>query len=53
MAYDAARAAALAASGFAVLRFANDDVYRNLDGVLETIRMRLMELRPRIEDSAS
>ena len=47
MAYDAARSAALAARGFAVLRFANDDVYRNLDGVLETIRMKLTELRPR------
>src|ERR1700722_7531146 len=53
MAYDAARATALAASGFAVLRFANDDVYRNLDGVLETIRMRFRELRPPIEASAS
>ena len=45
------RSAALAAQGFAVLRFANDDVYRNLDGVLETIRMKLTELRPRAEDS--
>ena len=51
-AYDAARTVALAAEGFAVLRFSNEDVYRNLEGVLETIRMRLMELRPRIEDSA-
>jgi very-short-patch-repair endonuclease len=46
---DAVRSAALAAQGFAVLRFTNDDVFRNLDGVLETIRLRLMELRPRIE----
>jgi very-short-patch-repair endonuclease len=52
IAYDAARSEALAAQGFSVLRFANEDVYRNLDGVLETIRMRLIELRPRIEDSA-
>jgi len=52
IAHDAARSAALAAQGFAVLRFTNEDVCRNLDGVLETIRMRLMELRPRIEDSA-
>jgi very-short-patch-repair endonuclease len=52
-AYDAARAAALAAQGFAVLRFASEDVYRNLEGVLETIRMRLTELRPRNEDFAA
>ena len=52
IAYDAARSAALAAQGFAILRFVNEDVYRNLDGVLETIRMKLMELRPRAEDSA-
>jgi very-short-patch-repair endonuclease len=53
IAYDAARAAALAAQGFAVLRFASEDVYRNLEGVLETIRMRLTELRPRNEDFAA
>jgi len=50
MAYDAARSEALAAQGFAVLRFTNEDVYRNLDGVLETIYIRLLELRPRTED---
>jgi very-short-patch-repair endonuclease len=49
MAYDGARSRTLAARGFAVLRFTNEDVYRNLDGVLETIRMRLMQLRPREE----
>jgi len=38
--------------GFDVLRFTNDDVFRNLGGVLETIRLRLAELRPRIDDSA-
>jgi very-short-patch-repair endonuclease len=52
IAYDEARSAALAAQGFAVLRFANEDVYGNLEGVLETIRMRLKELRPRNEDLA-
>jgi len=50
---DASRSAALAAQGFDVLRFTNEAVYRNLDGVLETIRLRLMELRPRIDESAS
>jgi len=46
------RSAALAGQGYDVLRFTNDEVYRNLHGVLETIRMRLMELRPRIDDAA-
>src|SRR5271165_2995607 len=49
---DAVRSAALAGQGCDVLRFTNDEVYRNLHGVLETIRMRLMELRPRIDDAA-
>jgi very-short-patch-repair endonuclease len=53
LARDAARSAALAVQGFAILRFTNDDVYRNLVGVLETVRAELMELRPRIEDSPS
>ena len=52
IARDAARSAALAALGFDVLRFSNDEVYRNPDGVLETIRLRLMKLRPRIDESA-
>jgi len=51
IARDIARSAALRASGFDLLRFTNDDVFRNLEGVLETIRMRLAELRPRVEDS--
>jgi very-short-patch-repair endonuclease len=50
VAYDAARAAALAAQGFTVMRFNNEDVYENLDDVLETIYIRLLELRPRTED---
>ena len=49
---DAARSAALRAFGFDVLRFTNDDVFRNLEGVLETIRIRLAELRPRVDDKA-
>jgi very-short-patch-repair endonuclease len=36
VARDAARSAALAAQGYDVLRFTNDDVFHNLDGVLET-----------------
>ena len=46
---DVARSAALTAEGFAILRFTNNEVYHNLDGVLETIRMKLIELRPRVE----
>ena len=53
LARDAVREDALAAQGFAILRFTNDEVFHNLDGVLETVRLKLMELRPRIEESAT
>ncbi len=53
LARDIARAAVLVAQGFATLRFTNHEVFHNLDGVLQTIRLKLMELRPRIEDSAT
>jgi very-short-patch-repair endonuclease len=52
-AHAAARSAALQAFGFDVLRFTNDDVYGNLEGVLETVPMRLAELRPRIDETAT
>jgi len=52
VALDAARSAALAAQGYDILRFTNYDVFRNLDGVLETIHMRLIALRPRTDESA-
>jgi very-short-patch-repair endonuclease len=52
IARDTTRSAALAAQGYDVLRFTNDDVFHNLDGVLETIDMRLIALRPRRDDSA-
>ena len=52
IARDAARLAALAAEGFEILHFTNEDVYGNLDGVLETVRVRLIELRPRIDEFA-
>ena len=38
---DARRTEFLLASGYEVVRFVNDEVYRNLDGVLETILARL------------
>ncbi len=53
LARDAARTAALAAQGFVILRFTNDDVFHNLGGVLETIRLKLIGLRPSIEDSTT
>lgn len=34
---DAARAARLSAMGFAMLRFADDDVFREIDGTVETV----------------
>jgi very-short-patch-repair endonuclease len=51
IARDRARSAALAAQGFAVLRFTNDEVFHNLGGVLQTIHAKPTELRPRFEDS--
>jgi very-short-patch-repair endonuclease len=53
IARDAARSAVLGAQGFTILHFTNDDVFRNLVSVLETVRARLMELRPRIEDGTN
>jgi very-short-patch-repair endonuclease len=50
---DAGRTRWLAAQGFAVLRFTDGEVFHNLDGVLETIRLKLIELRPRIEGDLS
>jgi very-short-patch-repair endonuclease len=38
---DATRTANLAAQGYRVIRFTNEDVMRNLDGVLQTILMAL------------
>ena len=48
LARDAERDTKLKANGDAVLRFTNDEVFHNIDGVLETIRLKLNELRPRI-----
>ena len=42
--HDARRTKFLHASGCEVIRFVNEDVYRNLDGVCETILARLSEL---------
>lgn len=40
--YDAQRTAQLEQEGFRLIRFSNDEVMRNLDGVAETIREALM-----------
>jgi len=50
VARDIVRSSALADQGYAILRFTNDEVFRNLDGVLDTIHARLRELRPRREE---
>ena len=44
---DRLREAALFESGYSILRFTSDDIDRNLDGVVETIGMKLRDLRPR------
>jgi very-short-patch-repair endonuclease len=49
---DAARTRALNARGYDVPRFANDEIFHNFDGVLETIRLKLNELRPRLRDES-
>ena len=46
---DTARERILHGFGYAILRFTNDEVFHNFDGVLETIRLKLAELRPRLE----
>ena len=43
---DRRREKILRENGNAVLRFNNIEVYENLDGVLETIRLKLLELCP-------
>lgn len=41
LAHDSRRTAFLAASGYFVQRFFNEEIYNNLDGVLETILAKL------------
>lgn len=50
VAHDRKRDAVLREHGNAVLRFYNGEVYENLDGVLETIRLKLLELCPNGSD---
>ncbi len=44
--HDLRRDEVLRENGNAVLRFGNVEVYENLDGVLETIRLKLLEVCP-------
>ena len=46
VAHDARRDELLKMHGIATLRFGNVEIYENLQGVLETIRLKLLELRP-------
>jgi very-short-patch-repair endonuclease len=46
IAYDKRREAKLVEAGNRVIRFANGDVFDNLEGVLEAIRSMLLELKP-------
>ena len=45
--YDEARTKFLEASGYRVLRFWNNDVLDNIEGVIEVIQSLLLETRPR------
>ena len=47
IARDRQRDNALRNAGFAVMRVNNNDIFDNLDGVLETIRLKLLERAPR------
>ena len=44
--YDATRDEILAAEGYRTLRFRNEDVFRNLSGVLETIESHCLPFAP-------
>ncbi len=41
--YDAVRTTRMEEGGYQVLRFWNNDVLRNMDGVLEVVRAKLLE----------
>lgn len=49
IARDAQRSRVIGSQGYDVLRFQNRASYDNVDGVVETIRRRLFELRPRVQ----
>lgn len=53
IARDAKRSEALHSEGYTILRFTNEDVYRHLDGVVEMVRLKLAELRPRLCEANS
>ena len=51
--YDDARTSALEAGGFRVIRFANRDIFRDLEGVLETITQACKALAARPHSNLS
>jgi very-short-patch-repair endonuclease len=53
VARDRKREGILKADGYSVLRFTNDEVFHNLDGALETIGLKLLELKPREVEAIS
>ena len=53
IAHDERRDAVMKADGFVVVRVGNDDVFNNLEGVLETIRLKLVETPSRDEGEKS
>ena len=53
LAADAARQQKLEKEGYTVLRLRNAEVYDSLDGVAETILLKLRALRPRIGETDS
>ncbi len=52
LSYDAARTAFMERAGWSVVRFWNDEVYRNEDGVVETVMGYLEGLRRPLGDRA-
>lgn len=50
---DASRTARLLAQGYRILRVTNDDVMKNLDGVLAMIRQALQKSGSKVEQSSS
>ena len=49
IARDNLRNAKLRSNGNSILRFTNEEVYSNLDGIVETIWLKLRELHPRMD----
>ena len=53
IAYDAVRDCVIAAEGYCVLRFPNEQVFKDLDGVIDSIMRSVCQRRPPTRRSAS